>query len=191
MLCSAAWRTFTLRSTKPSARSARMPTSFFAPIGPWSPDFELPASIVTSSAFTPEPSSWRLQRMHFPRFGMPCRSCRGGCGSEPLPTLRPMTAMRFWSFGHLDWYAYDTACVEPRSFWITRFWHFGSCVFCLRDVGSVYRPGMTTTRSLLRALVTAFWISLYLQRLASALFTFSSALACFLENLRWSWGRMK
>ena len=31
-MCSCAWRTVTLRSTKPSARSARMPTSFFEPI---------------------------------------------------------------------------------------------------------------------------------------------------------------
>ena len=54
----------------PSARSARMPTSFAESIGAPSPDSTRPASITTSSGPTPEPSTWRLQRMHGPRSGM-------------------------------------------------------------------------------------------------------------------------
>ena len=38
---------------------------------------------------------------------MPWRFSRGGIGSLPDPTARPITATRFWSFGQLDWYAYE------------------------------------------------------------------------------------
>ena len=83
MSCSRACRTVTLRSTKPSARSTKMPTSFLCPAadGPPLPAPASPASTMTSSALTPEPSSWRLQRMHGPGFGMPWRSSRGGAGT--------------------------------------------------------------------------------------------------------------
>ena len=82
MSCSRAWRTVTLRSTKPSARSTKMPTSFLWPDRRRAAVAGLasPASTMTSSALTPEPSSWRLQRMHGPAFGMPWRSSRGGVG---------------------------------------------------------------------------------------------------------------
>src|SRR6476469_7322501 len=80
MSCSVAWRTLTFRRTNPSARSARMPTSLTGPIGAPSPEATRPASIVTSSGETPDPSIWRLQRMQGPRSGIPCRSVRGGCG---------------------------------------------------------------------------------------------------------------
>ena len=89
MSCSRACRTVTLRSTKPSARSTKMPTSLACrrPTGRRRPAAASPASTTTSSALTPEPSSWRLQRMQGPAFGMPCRSVRGGLGggavSEP------------------------------------------------------------------------------------------------------------
>src|SRR3954447_9799298 len=49
---------------------------------------------------------------------------------------------------------------------------------------------MTTTRSLLCEAVTAGWISEYRQRFLSRLLTASRRLAAFLENERWSYGRM-
>ena len=89
MSCSLAWRTLTLRSTKPSARSARMPTSLAESIGAPSPDATRPASIVTSSGDTPDPSICRLQRMQGPRSGMPWRSSAGGCGGGVRAGLAP------------------------------------------------------------------------------------------------------
>src|SRR5215210_5153340 len=62
--------------TKPSARSAFTPTSFAAPIGAPSPDATRPASITVSSGAGPEPSIWKLQRMHGPSLGIPCGSGR-------------------------------------------------------------------------------------------------------------------
>ena len=50
-------------------------------------------------AETPDPSIWRLQRMHGPRSGIPCRSSRGGFGGSVSPGARPSTAIRFWSLG--------------------------------------------------------------------------------------------
>src|SRR5687768_17805856 len=72
MPCSFAWRTLMFLSTNPSARSARMATSFFVPtpFGPPSPFDASPASTITSSALTPDPSSWRLHRMQGPSSGM-------------------------------------------------------------------------------------------------------------------------
>src|SRR3954452_22208792 len=89
MPCSLAWRTLTLRRTKPSARSARTPTSFAVPtpLGPPSPLDASPASMITSSALTPEPSICRLQRMHGPRSGIPWRFSRGGIGGGGAPGL--------------------------------------------------------------------------------------------------------
>ncbi len=81
--------------------------------------------------------------MHGPRLGIPCLSSRGGCGSVPFPFARPITAIRFWSFGHLAWYAYDTAplWLAPvsvcRSLTCLRSAHFGSWVGAARDSGSV------------------------------------------------------
>src|SRR3982751_1011853 len=42
MSCSRTWRTVKLRATKPSARSPRMPTSFFGSFGPLLPDSRPP-----------------------------------------------------------------------------------------------------------------------------------------------------
>ena len=66
-----------------------------APIGAASPDWTRPASITTSSAETPDPSIWRLQRLHGPMSGIPWRSASGGCGGGLGPGRRPSTAIRF------------------------------------------------------------------------------------------------
>ena len=71
--------------------------------GPWFPFAGLPASTTTSSALTPEPSIWKLQRMQRPRLGMLWRSSSGGCGSVPVPSEWPITAIRFWSLGQWNW----------------------------------------------------------------------------------------
>src|SRR5690349_14590073 len=99
MPCSLAWRTLTFLSTKPSARSARMATSFLVPtpLGPPSPLVSSPASMITSSALTPLPSIWMLQRMHGPASGMPWRSMFGGevlvVGAVPLVGVRERLAL--------------------------------------------------------------------------------------------------
>ena len=92
--------------TNPSARSTRKPTSFLepAPLGPPLPAFVFPVSTVTSVGFGPDPSIWRLQRMHGPRsdFGMPLRLGCGG-GGAPAPSARPATKTRLWSLGQWNW----------------------------------------------------------------------------------------
>src|SRR5581483_2803951 len=128
-----------LRITMPSARSTFRPTSFFASIGAPLPDSTRPASITVSSAFTPDPSICRLQRMHGPRLGMPCGSGRpvGEVGgSWPGPSARPITATRLWALGQWNWYAYDTA-PDPWSDSV-RYWsHSGGNDGTLRESGSV------------------------------------------------------
>ena len=105
MSCSRAWRTVTLRSTKPSARSAKMPTSFLWPTadGPPLPASASPASTTTSSALTPEPSSWRLHRMHGPDVGDAVAVLRGGDGGAAVSGPRPITATRLASLGQWNW----------------------------------------------------------------------------------------
>src|SRR4051794_29067139 len=128
-----------LRSTKPSARSARRPTSFFDTIGAPLPDSTRPASMTTSSGDGPEPSICTLQRMHGPVFGMPCGSGRLNEvveGSLPGPSARPMTAISDWAFGQWNWYSYDTAPApwsEVVRYWSHSFGKFGTA----REVGSV------------------------------------------------------
>src|SRR3712207_1463516 len=93
--------------------SARQPFNvmyFFALIGPQLPDFARPASITNEFCDAPDPSIWRLQRMHLPSLGIPCGSGRpvgldGGSGL--FDSLRPMTATRFCAFGQWYWYRYD------------------------------------------------------------------------------------
>ena len=60
------------------------------------------------------------------------------------------------------------AAPSPSSEASSYCWHFGSSVGFARDFGSVYLPGMITTRSLLRARLIAVWMLLNLQRLANA-----------------------
>src|SRR4051812_17089151 len=94
-------------NTKPSARSAFTPTSFFEPSGAPSPDATRPASMTVSSGAGPEPSIWKLQRMHGPWLGT-----RGGWGGRggleggpgPRPSAGPMTATSAWALGQWNWY---------------------------------------------------------------------------------------
>src|SRR3954449_11403632 len=171
-----------------------MPTSFAwpAPPGPPLPFDASPASTTTSSALTPEPSIWKLQRMHLPRSGMPWRSHFGGFGGGLGPGSRPMTAIRFASFGQVNspLYVYAPFASPGWSPSVFRSLHLGSCVGCARAVGSSYRPGMMTTRSLLPDAFTAGWIWRYRQRLKSFVLIAISRLPAFLEKERWSLGRM-
>src|SRR3954453_13506767 len=126
-------------STKPSARSALMPTSLTELRGAPSPERGSPASITVLFALGPEPSIWKLQRMHGPRFGIPCGSARPvglDSGSLPGPSARPITATSAWAFGQLNWYGYETA-PEPFSDVVRYFSHSGGNDGTLRDVGSV------------------------------------------------------
>src|SRR5437763_8207633 len=113
-----------LRITRPSARSARRPTSFFEPI-PLGPRGWLlsPVSTITSSGFAPEPSTCTLQRMHGPRLGIPWRLASGG-GSWPLPGTRPSSASRLCALGHVHWYLYDSP-PEPWSPFSLKGAHLG------------------------------------------------------------------
>ena len=57
---------------------------------------------TTSSAATPEPSIWRLQRMHGPRSGIPCRSSSGGFGGSVRRRARgpaPRSGSGRWGSG--------------------------------------------------------------------------------------------
>src|SRR4051812_8579895 len=128
-----------LRSTIPSARSAFRPTSFFEPSGAALPDSTRPASITTSSGEGPEPSICMLQRMHLPRFGIPCGSGRlyGVVdGSEPGPSARPITATSAWAFGQWNWYSYETA-PEPWSEVVRYLSHSFGNAGTARELGSV------------------------------------------------------
>ena len=79
-----------LRITRPSARSARMPTSLIASDPPRSFAWvSFAMSMSTSSGFAPVPSIWRLQRMHLPLSGIPWRSSRGGFGGGVFTSARP------------------------------------------------------------------------------------------------------
>src|SRR4051812_11973508 len=68
--------------------------------------------------------------------------------------------------------------------------HAGSFVGIARDSGSVYRPGMITTRSLLPESVTAGWMFWYVHLLNSAWLVASNWFACVWVRVRWSVGRM-
>jgi hypothetical protein len=57
--------------------------------------------------------------------------------------------------------------VSPLSFVISYWSHLGSNVGASLDLGSVYSPGMITTRSLLPDAFTAVWIERKRQRLQS------------------------
>src|SRR3954470_7628678 len=128
-------------ATKPSARSAlrAMSSWRFDFAGAWLPDFLRPASSTTELGEAPEPSIWRLQRMHLPSFGRPCGSGRpvGPDGGSGLPvSARPMTATRFCAFGQWTWNAYDTAPApfsEVSRYLSHRFGKLGT----LRERGSV------------------------------------------------------
>ena len=81
--------------------------------------------------------------MHGPRFGMPWRSSSAGFGSWPGPSARPMTAIRFWSLGHLHWYVYESPVAPPPE-WASAPRYFeqaGSMVGFDRAVGSSVEAG--------------------------------------------------
>ena len=70
------------------------------------------------------------------------------------------------------------------SFWSRLGLHRRSFTGALREVGSVYRPGRITTRSLLRERLTAGWIALYLQRASRRWLKRSRRLPSLRESLR-------
>jgi hypothetical protein len=62
--------------------------------------------------------------------------------------------------------------------------HFGSFVGLARDFGSMYLPGITTTRSLLCERLIAAWMLLNLHRLKNALFCRFNRRALRAESFR-------
>ncbi len=67
---------------------------------------------------------------------MPWRSGSGGESGSPT-TFRPWMWIKFWSFGHFDWYSYEGTSAP---FWFSMSiegLHFGSLRGASRESGSV------------------------------------------------------